>query len=124
MCFRKVRAFAFCLRVALSLSFKYLIVRLEVSKETKNYVLFWFYQISIKGKRFWVTDFFHNSWFKYSTGDIGTISSLSSAKINCFENLVAETVIGETNLFGRKTRFNTTGSSFDGCSVQIIVGIL
>ena len=47
----------------------------------------------------------------------------SSAKL-CFKNLVVQTVLGETNLFGRKKRFHTTESSVDGCSVQIIVGIL
>ena len=49
------------------------------------------------------------------------MSSSSSAKINCFENLVVQTVLGETNLFGRKKIFNTTESSFDGFSVQIII---
>ena len=99
-----------------------MIARLEVSKETKNYVLLWFYQISIKGQRFWVTYFFHYSWFKYNSSS--SSSSSSSAKINCFEYLVVQTVLVKTNLFGRKKIFNTTESSFDGCSVQIIVGIL
>ena len=42
----------------------------------------------------------------------------------CFKNLVVQIVLGETNFFSRKKRFHTTESSVDGCSVQIIVGIL
>ena len=55
-----------------------MIARLEVFKETKNYVLLWFYQISIKRQRFWVTYFFHYSWFRFSTGDSGALVQLVS----------------------------------------------
>ena len=53
--------------------FEYLIARLEVFKETKNYVLLRFYQISVKRQRLWVTYFFHYSLFKYAKVDTGTV---------------------------------------------------